>query len=107
MEADPNVISELVDRIVQTVQPVKIILFGSAVRGDFVQNSDLDVMVVMPDGIHRNRTADRIHRGLWGLGFAKDIIVQTESDLREHADNPYLVIRNALKEGKELYHAAR
>ena len=43
-------------------------------------------------------------RGM-GLGFAKDIVVVTESDLERHGSNPYLIIKPALGEGKELYHA--
>ena len=68
-------------------------------------NSDLDVLVMMPDGIHRRRTAQEIHRRMWGFGFAKDIVVVTESDVQEHRSNPYMIIKNALEEGRELYNA--
>lgn len=59
-----------------------------------------------PDGVHRRRTAQTIYRSLWGLGMAKDIVVVTESDVREHSDNPSLVLCPALREGTELYPAA-
>ena len=68
-------------------------------------NSDLDVLVIMPDGTHRRRTAQEVYRRMWGFGFAKDIVVVTESDVREHGTNPYMIIKNALEEGRELYHA--
>lgn len=103
MEPDSEVIDELVRRIVETVHPLRIILFGSAARGEMGPNSDLDVLVVMPDGIHRRKTAQNIYRQMWGLGFAKDIVVVTESDVREYGFNPYMIIKNALEEGKELY----
>ncbi len=100
-----ELLSELTRRIVESVHPLRIILFGSAGRGEMGPDSDLDVLVVMPDGIHRRRTAQQLYRDLSGLGIAKDIVVVTESDLREFGDEPSLVIKPALEEGRELYHA--
>jgi predicted nucleotidyltransferase len=99
-------LAELVKRIVATVRPRRIILFGSAARGQVGPNSDLDILVIMPDGIHRRRTAQDIYRGLLGMGIAKDVVVVTESDIREYGDNPSLVLFPALREGRELYRAA-
>ncbi len=105
MQPDPKKVDELVQRIVEVAHPLRIILFGSAARGAMRPHSDLDVLVVMPDGVHRRKTAQEIYRHLWGFGFAKDIIVVTESDIREYGANPYMIIKSALEEGKELYHA--
>ncbi|UCF14764.1 MAG: hypothetical protein JSW59_15230, partial [Phycisphaerales bacterium] len=69
-------------------------------------HSDLDFLIVMPDGIHRRQTARRIFRRLSGMGFAKDVIVVTEEDVRRFKDNPSLIVMPALQEGKELYRAA-
>lgn len=95
----------LVARIVETVQPRRIILFGSAARGQMGPHSDVDLLVVMPDGVHRRKTAQRLYRTLAGLGIAKDIVVVSESDVRQFADEPSLVICPALREGRELYRA--
>ncbi|GAB4256997.1 MAG: nucleotidyltransferase domain-containing protein [Thermoleophilia bacterium] len=103
---DEEVLTELVRRLVESIKPLRIILFGSAARGEMDSNSDLDVLVVMPDGVHRRRTAQAAYRSLKGLGFAKDIVVVTESDVRQHSGNPSLVLYPALRQGKELYHAA-
>ena len=84
MEPDAQLLDELVRRIVETVHPLRIILFGSAARGEMGRDSDLDVLVVMPDGIPRWETAQLIRRYLMGLGFAKDILVVTESDIERH-----------------------
>ena len=105
MHPDPQAIDELVRRIVEAVHPRRDILFGSAARGAMGSHSDLDVLVIMPDGTHRRRTAQEVYRRMWGFGFAKDIVVVTESDAREYATNPYMIIKNALQEGRELYHA--
>ena len=100
------ILEEMVRRIVAAVNPLRIVLFGSAARGEVRSNSDLDVLVVMPDGVHRRRTAQVVYRSLSGLGVAKDVVVVTESDVREHGRNPSLVLYPALQHGKELYNAA-
>lgn len=99
-------IEYLVQRIVEYAKPVRIILFGSAARGDQGPDSDVDLLIVMPDGTHRRKTAQALYRQLWGIGFPKDILVVTESDLKEHAHNPAMVIHVALEEGREVYRAA-
>ena len=101
-----SVLDEMVRRIVQEVDPRRIILFGSAARGDAGPDSDVDILVVMPDGAHRRRTAQVLYRRLSGLGVSKDIVVVLEDDLRKHGSNPALVIFPALREGRELYRAA-
>ncbi len=105
MKPDEQKLQELVRRIVDAVHPLKIILFGSAARGEMGLNSDLDVLVVMPDGTPRRKTAQTIYRRMFGFGFAKDIVVVTPSDIRNYGSNPYMIIKPALDEGKELYHA--
>lgn len=100
-----GVLDELIRRVLQVVQPRRLVLFGSAARGETGPNSDLDILVIMPEGTHRRRTAQTIYRSLSGLGVTKDIIVVTEKDVREHGDNPSLVLFPALQEGVELYHA--
>jgi predicted nucleotidyltransferase len=104
--ANNQILDELVRRILQVVQPKRVILFGSAARGEINSESDLDVLIVMPDGIHRRHTAQTIYRSLTGLGVAKDILVVTETDVKKHGENTSLALYPALREGKELYHAA-
>ncbi len=100
-----DLLDDLVRRIVDAVHPVRIILFGSAGRGDMGPHSDLDVLVVLPSGADVPHAENEIYRGMWGFGFAKDIIVVTEDDVRKHASNRYLVIHTALTQGKDLYRA--
>lgn len=98
-----EVLAEAVRRIVEAVQPRKIILFGSAVRGEMGPDSDMDFLVVIPSGGHRRKTAQKIYRHLIGMGFATDIVVVTEEDIEEFRNHIGMVIRPALEEGKELY----
>ena len=106
MRPDASLLDELVRRIVESVHPLLITLFGSAARGEMGPYSDLDVLVVMPDGCDCLAVTQTLHCRLSDLGTAKDIVVAQARDVVEHGRNPYLIIHRALSEGKELYHAA-
>jgi uncharacterized protein len=93
-----EILDDIVQRIVGAVQRTRILLFGSAAQGRMGPDSDVDLLVVMPDRIHRRRTAQDIYRSLTGLGIAKDIVVATESDVRDYGDNPSLGLFPALRE---------
>ncbi len=106
MSPDAALLDELVRRIVDSVHPLQITLFGSAARGEMGPHSDLDVLVVMPNGCDCLAVTQTLHCRLSDLGTAKDIVVVQASDVEEHGRNPYLIIHSALSEGRELYHAA-
>ena len=52
----PDVLDEVVQRIVAVADPEKIILFGPAARGELGPDSDLDLLVVK-SGVHRRKLA--------------------------------------------------
>jgi predicted nucleotidyltransferase len=105
MQITDNQTTDLVHRIVNAARPLRIILFGSAARGDDSPGSDVDILVVVPDGVHRRRTAQDIYLALLGFGAPVDIIVATVSDLEKYSDSPGLIYREALREGRVLYAA--
>ena len=105
METHSKTIDELIQRIVEEVHPLRIILFGSALKGDVGRNSDIDLLVVMPEGVHRRRVAQFLYQKIIGLGVPFDIIVATPDDLQKHKNNVGLIYRTILQEGREVYAA--
>ena len=101
--AEPQVIHQLVQRIVEISQPLRVILFGSFATGKVGPNSDIDVLVVMPEGTHRRQTAQHLYRQIRGLGVPFDILVATPEDLEKHQNNIGLIYQTVLKEGKGIY----
>src|SRR5437870_5110538 len=95
---------EIVRRIVEAVHPEKIILFGSAARGEMGPDSDIDVLVVKRCA-HRRETARAIRRKLIGIPVPIDIIVATPEDLAVSRDAIGFIYRPAFQEGKEIYAA--
>ena len=98
-----EILDEAVRRILTVVKPHRIILFGSAAHEAMGPNSDLDLLIVMPDGIHRRKTSVEIYKALRGIGVPKDVIVVTEKDVMAYRNNPSLILKPALDEGKVLY----
>jgi predicted nucleotidyltransferase len=96
---------EVVARIVERAHPLQIILFGSAARGERGPDSDIDLLVVMPDGAHKRQTAQDLYRELRGINAPVDILVTTPADLARYKDKPGLVYGGILREGRELYAA--
>jgi predicted nucleotidyltransferase len=96
-------IREMVDRIVTGFQPLRILLFGSRARGDATPDSDVDLLVVMPDGTDRRATAVAILRTLTGMLVAKDVVVTTPEEIARRGALVGTVLRPALREGKVLY----
>lgn len=95
-------LDEIVRRIVEVAEPERIILFGSAARGDMGPNSDVDLLVVKP-GAHRRRLAQDIYMSLYGVGQAVELVVVTPEDIERYGDAIGLVIEPALREGKTIY----
>ena len=99
---DQELLDRLVGRIVDAVAPERIILFGSAARGEMTSSSDLDLLVVK-DNCHRRKTTARIYRTLPRPRPPVDVVVAWPEDLRRHRDSHWLVIAPALREGRTIY----
>ena len=99
-----KVLDKIVRRIVKVAKPEKIIMFGSAARGEMGPNSDLDILVIAACD-HRRNTAWKIRRELSGIAFPIDIIVAKPEDIERYGDSIGLIYRPALRDGKVLYAA--
>ena len=102
---DQTVLDEIIRRIVAVAQPEKIILFGSAARGEMGRHSDVDLLIVK-DGPDRRRTATTIYCHLHGVDAAVDLIVVTPADVDRYQDSHALIIKPALREGRVVYESS-
>ena len=102
---DHQTLDDIVQRIVAVAQPEKIILFGSAARGEMGPNSDVDLLVVKDTQDARGLAA-RIYRQLRGVRVAVDAIVVAPAHVQRYKDSHALVIKPALRDGTVVYEAA-
>jgi uncharacterized protein len=96
-------IKVMAERIVRDYDPVKIILFGSHARGEAGPESDIDLLVVLPEVANKRQAAVAIRRLLTDLPVPKDIVVTTPEEIARRGDLVGTVLRPALREGKVLY----
>jgi len=102
-EVKSEVLREIVRRIVEVAQPERIILFGSAARGEMTPDSDVDVLVVKSPPVHRGHLTEEIYMNLIGVGQAVDVVVVTPEDIEHYRDAVGLIIEPALREGRAVY----
>ena len=102
---DHDALAEIVRRIVRVAAPERIILFGSAARGEMDPGSDLDLLVIKPGHYHYGRLTEEIYLNLIGVGRAVDVVVVTPEDVELYRQSPALVIAPAMREGRVIYAA--
>jgi predicted nucleotidyltransferase len=83
----------------------KIILFGSRVRGDYLRDSDYDVIVVSSSfkGKHFTERSSEVLKLLWRAGLRGDfeVLCYTPEEFEKKSRN-LGIVREALKEGLVL-----
>ena len=100
-----DTLNDIIRRVVEVAEPERIILFGSAARGEMNRHSDVDLLVVK-DGSDLRRLTARIYRRLYGVGAAVDIVMVTPQDVERYRDSHALVIKPALREGTVMYESS-
>lgn len=98
-------IAQVLDQIVRLVSPTRVILFGSAARGDVTPDSDLDFLVVIPDTQDREEVMDRLNKDVRRKAMPCDFLVVTATALKRTKANVGLIYGEILKEGREIYAA--
>lgn len=104
-DKDP-ILAEIVRRLIETLHPERIYLFGSRARGDAGADSDYDLMVIVPHLTEpAYRLAQQAHSVLWGLGTAADILVWSREAFDNRLHLKASLPATILREGT-LLHAA-
>ncbi|MEK7823518.1 MAG: nucleotidyltransferase domain-containing protein [Candidatus Eisenbacteria bacterium] len=101
------VIHEMVRVIVKHFHPEKVVLFGSHARGDAGEDSDVDLLIVMPIEGSRRQKRLEIRLALHDLDVPKDVVVVTPTEYESQRDLPGTLVHEARRGGRVLYdHAA-
>lgn len=76
-----TIIDEMTKRIVENFSPIRVILFGSQARGDADRGSDIDMLVIMENGVDKADTAVAIRRKVKDLPRGKTLSSQLQTTL--------------------------
>lgn len=112
--SSPCVDPEAVAAVLATVEPLplRLVLFGSRARGEARPDSDIDLLVVMPQArltpLERQARLRALRAALRPLRLpvGVDLVVVGQEDARQLAGSRWHVVARALREGRDL-HGAR
>jgi uncharacterized protein len=97
-------IVELAERIVQQFHPERIILFGSYAYGGPTDDSDVDLLVILPFEGHRARKAAETRTSI-RAPFPMDLLARTPQQVQRRLEQGDLFMREIMEKGKVLYKA--
>src|SRR6266404_4932281 len=98
---DENLLETATQRLVAEFQPEQIWLFGSHAWGTPDENSDIDLMVIVPESEERSiKRMQRAHHCLRGIGFAKDVLVPTRAQVDRYKHLRASLFHQVLAKGR-------
>ncbi len=96
-------IRAVVERIVETAHPDKVILFGSYAYGKPTIDSDVDFLVVMESDERPAKRAIRIEYNLLDVPFPMDILVRTPAEIAERLQMQDYFMQEVVQLGQVMY----
>lgn len=94
---------EAIQRIVQTLHPQKIILFGSYVYGTPTPDSDVDLLVIMETSASPSERYLTVSRLLRPRPFPVDILVKTPSEIDIALKTGDFFVGEIVSQGRVVY----
>jgi len=98
-----SLIDEIVRRLLRASSPDRIVLFGSTVAGEPSDDSDIDLLVLMPSISDPRKESVRLRRALGDLNRPIDVIPLETQRFEEEKDVVGGVAYPADKYGKVIY----
>ena len=101
-----QLIAEIVRRLRDALNPTTIYLFGSWAYGQAGPDSDLDILIVVPESdISFFQRAALAYRALRHIGTPVDVQVYTQEEFSRRSDLPVSFERTVREKGRVLYAA--
>lgn len=101
---DQNLLETATRRLVAEFQPEQIWLYGSHAWGEPRDDSDVDLLVVVPQSDETPiRRSQRAHRCLRGLRMPKDVLVETRQEVDRMKARTTSIENLILTRGRRLY----
>jgi predicted nucleotidyltransferase len=102
----PEKVQEIIRRIAEGYDPEKIIIFGSYARGDWNEESDLDILVVKETEESPFDRIGAVSVFCWPRELAMDILVKTPTEIEDELRRRELFTREIMREGVIVHERA-
>lgn len=96
-------IEEAKEKLIKEFNPKKIYIFGSYAWGSPTEDSDLDLMIITKKCENKIKYMRRGIRTLRGIGFSKDIIVESETEFLENSQDINKIENEIFNRGFLIY----
>ena len=101
---DEQLLVTATQRLVAEFQPEQVWLYGSHAWGKPHDDSDVDLLVVVPHSDETPiRRSQRAHRCLRGLRMPKDVLVETRQEVNRVKGLKTSLENDILSRGRKLY----
>ena len=100
-----HAIERIVAQLCKTYGPEKIILFGSCARGDFGEDSDIDLLIVKETALRPLDRMREVYKVVYSPHhyLAIDPLVLTSKELTQRLEARDYLVQEIVREGKVLY----
>jgi predicted nucleotidyltransferase len=103
-ESKEGLLQTATERLVAEFQPEEIYLFGSQAWGAPQEDSDVDLMVIVPQSNERPiRREQRAQKCLGRLELSADVLVRTRGEVERVRNVPGSLTSDVLRRGRKLY----
>lgn len=100
---------EIAKIVVEKYNPEKIILFGSAARGDVRKYSDIDLCIIKNTKLPLRKRIWKVYKLIrsYNYNYGVEPIIFTPKEFKDKRESDNYFVKNIIKDGKVLYDAKR
>lgn len=99
-----DLLEQITQKLVATLNPEQIILFGSHAYGEPNEDSDIDLLVIVSQSNEpRYRRSCLAYRALRGVTVPTDVIIMTQEEVKKKVNVRSSLISRVIHDGRFLY----
>jgi predicted nucleotidyltransferase len=99
-----DLLEQITQKLVATLNPEQIILFGSHAYGEPNEDSDIDLLVIVSQSNEpRYRRSRLAYRALRGVTVPTDVIIMTQEEVKKKVNVRSSLISRVIHDGRVLY----
>ena len=114
MPAKVDVYIREITEALQPLNPLQILLFGSYARGDFTEDSDIDLLIILVEDFVPQTYAEKIklrvaaRTALRQINdkIALDVLVYTKPEYEKILEDKGVILTEIIETGKSIYEKA-
>jgi len=96
-------IEKIKERLIENLSPEKIILFGSYAEGNFNENSDVDMLIILDRKLPLHGRSIMIEKLMTGIKIPTDFLVYNPAEINNFHSIKSHIIHEIISKGDVIY----